>query len=67
MFSDAVYDRGAMTLQVLRESFFGLLPVWIRLHRHGDADTADFVRLAERTRLGDLFDTWLFTRGKPAL
>ncbi|MFH8338255.1 M1 family metallopeptidase [Streptomyces sp. AM6-12] len=75
MFADAVYDRGAMTLQVLRErigdrAFFKLLPAWTRLHRYGNADTADFIRLAERIsgqHLGDLFDTWLFTTGKPAL
>ncbi|MFJ4802022.1 M1 family metallopeptidase [Streptomyces murinus] len=75
MFADAVYDRGAMTLQALRErigdkAFFRLLPAWTRLHRHGNADTADFIRLAERIsgqQLGDLFDTWLFTTGKPAL
>ncbi|MEW2274019.1 M1 family metallopeptidase [Streptomyces griseofuscus] len=75
MFAGAVYDRGAMTLQVLRErigdkAFFRLLPAWTRLHRHGNADTAGFIRLAERIsgqQLGDLFDTWLFTTGKPAL
>lgn len=75
MFSDAGHDRGAMTLRVLRErigdkALFEPLPAWTRFHRYGDADTAGFVRLAERTsgrRLGPLFDTWLFTRGKPAL
>ncbi|MEW2619843.1 M1 family metallopeptidase [Streptomyces sp. NPDC048106] len=75
MFADAVYHRGAMTLQMLRErigdkAFFKLLPAWTRLHRYGNADTADFIRLAERIsgqQLGDLFDTWLFTTGKPAL
>ncbi len=75
MFASAVYDRGAMTLQVLRErigdkAFFELLPAWTKLHRYGNADTADFIRLAERVsgqQLDDLFDTWLFTTGKPAL
>ncbi|GGW19695.1 peptidase [Streptomyces capoamus] len=75
MFASAVYQRGAMTLQVLRErigdaAFFRLLPAWTRLHRYGNADTADFIRLAERVsgqQLDDLFDTWLFTTGKPAL
>ncbi|MFI7387115.1 M1 family metallopeptidase [Streptomyces sp. NPDC049813] len=74
MFASAVYQRGAMTLQVLRErigdrAFFRLLPAWTRLHRHANADTSDFVALAERIsgqRLDDLFDTWLFTAGKPA-
>ncbi|MGW1589107.1 M1 family metallopeptidase [Streptomyces sp. NPDC002386] len=75
MFASAVYQRGAMTLQMLRErigdrAFFELLPAWTRLHRYGNADTADFVRLAERIsgqRLGDLFDPWLYTTGRPAL
>ncbi|GGV25363.1 peptidase [Streptomyces filipinensis] len=75
MFASAVYQRGAMTLQMLRErigdkAFFRLLPAWTRLHRYGNADTADFIRLAERVsgqKLDDLFDTWLFTTGKPAL
>ncbi|MEW2409532.1 M1 family metallopeptidase [Streptomyces griseoviridis] len=75
MFASAVYQRGAMTLQMLRErigdrAFFALLPAWTKLHRYGNADTADFVRLAEKVsgqQLDDLFDTWLFTAGKPAL
>ncbi|MFG2124176.1 M1 family metallopeptidase [Streptomyces sp. NPDC048710] len=75
MFASAVYQRGAMTLQALRErigdeAFFRLLPIWTRLHRYGNADTADFIRLAERIsgqQLDDLFDTWLFTTGKPTL
>ncbi|WP_030667536.1 M1 family metallopeptidase [Streptomyces cellulosae] len=75
MFASAVYQRGAMTLQVLRErigdaAFFKLLPTWTKLHRYGNADTDDFVRLAERIsgkQLDDLFQTWLFTTGKPAL
>ncbi|MFE9451239.1 M1 family metallopeptidase [Streptomyces sp. NPDC006739] len=75
MFASAVYQRGAMTLQALRErigdkAFFRLLPAWTSLHRYGNADTADFVRLAERVsgqKLDDLFQTWLFTTGKPTL
>ena len=74
MLASAVYQRGAMTLQVLRErigdtAFFKLLPAWTALHRYGSADTADFVRLAEKIsgqRLDDLFGTWLLTKGKPA-
>ncbi|QNP70044.1 M1 family metallopeptidase [Streptomyces roseirectus] len=75
MFASAVYQRGAMTLQVLRErigdaAFFKLLPTWTKLHRYGNANTAEFIRLAEKIsgrQLDDLFDTWLFTTGKPAL
>ncbi|MFF8944820.1 M1 family metallopeptidase [Streptomyces sp. NPDC014864] len=75
MFASAVYQRGAMTLQMLRErigdpAFFRLLPAWTRLHRYGSANTAGFIRLAERVsgrQLDDLFQKWLFTTGKPAL
>ncbi|GHF09916.1 peptidase [Streptomyces spiralis] len=75
MFASAVYQRGAMTLQALRErigdrAFFRLLPAWTKLHRYGNANTADFVRLAEQVsgqHLGDLFQKWLYTTGKPAL
>ncbi|WP_411143588.1 M1 family metallopeptidase [Streptomyces sp. x-80] len=75
MFSDAVYERGAMTLQALRErigdpAFFRLLPAWTAAHRYGNADTSQFIALAERIsgqRLDGFFDTWLNTPGKPAL
>ncbi|GGX80025.1 peptidase [Streptomyces minutiscleroticus] len=75
MFASAVYQRGAMTLQALRErigdtAFFRLLPTWAELHRYGNADTADFIQLAEEISgqpLDDLFRTWLSTRGKPNL
>jgi aminopeptidase N len=75
MFSSAVYQRGAMTLQALRErigdtAFFELLPAWTALHRYGNANTGDFLRLAERIsgqRLDDLFQKWIYTTGKPTL
>ncbi|MGW7080515.1 M1 family metallopeptidase [Streptomyces sp. NPDC054866] len=75
MFASAVYQRGAMTLQVLRErigdkAFFKLLPAWAKQQRYGNAETADFIRLAEKIsgkQLDALFETWLFTKGKPAL
>lgn len=75
MFAGAVYDRGAMTLQALRErigdkAFFRLLPAWTKLHRYGNANTADFVRLAEKVsgqHLDAFFQKWLFTTGKPTL
>ncbi|MFF4976463.1 M1 family metallopeptidase [Streptomyces sp. NPDC001083] len=75
MFASAVYQRGAMTLQMLRErigdtAFFKLLPAWTKQHRYGNANTADFIRLAEKIsgkQLDDLFQTWLFTPGKPSL
>jgi aminopeptidase N len=75
MFASAVYQRGAMTLQMLRErigdnAFFRLLPAWTSAHRYGNATTEQFIALAEKIsgqQLDDLFNTWLFTPGKPTL
>ncbi|MFI9719441.1 M1 family metallopeptidase [Streptomyces sp. NPDC052396] len=75
MFSGAVYGRGAMALQALRErigdqAFFRLLPAWTSRHRYGNASVGQFIALAEQVsgqRLGDLFHTWLSQPGKPAL
>ncbi|PBC70612.1 peptidase M1-like protein [Streptomyces sp. TLI_235] len=72
---DAVYLRGAMTLQALRTTigdhdFFQLLREWARTHRYGTADTRDLLNLAEKIshrRLGPLFDAWLYTAAKPPL
>jgi aminopeptidase N len=75
MFASAVYQRGAMTLQVLREkigdkAFFKLLRTWVADYKYGNAETSEFIKYAERIsgqQLDDLFKTWLFTKGKPAL
>jgi aminopeptidase N len=74
LFSRSVYDRGAMTLQALREkigddSFFRLTKQWAGKYRDSDATTADFITLAERVssqQLDDFFQTWLYTDTKPA-
>ena len=74
LFDDAVYLRGAMTLQVLRDAvgdaaFFDVLRTWARTRRDGGGTTAAFVALAERRsgrQLDGLFRTWLSTPGKPA-
>ncbi|WP_371496807.1 M1 family metallopeptidase [Kitasatospora sp. NBC_00374] len=71
---NAVYLRGAMTLQQLRtvlgdHDFFALLRAWQEKYRHANADTGDLRRLAERISgkdLGPLFQAWLYTEGKPA-
>jgi len=75
MFDGTVYDRGAMTLQALRERvgdrrFFAILRQWYAGHRYGNVETAQFVALAERVSGQDLtsfFDTWLYQPGKPAV
>ncbi|MFD7162140.1 M1 family metallopeptidase [Streptomyces violascens] len=75
MFASAVYQRGAMMLQELRErigdqAFFKLLPAWTKLHRYQNADTEDFIDLAEQISgksLDGLFQKWIYDTGKPAL
>jgi aminopeptidase N len=74
-FDDAVYDRGALTVQALRsavgdDAFFAILRAWTAKKKDSTATTAEFVALAERIsgrRLADLFTTWLYTKGKPAI
>jgi aminopeptidase N len=73
MFHTPVYDRGAMTLQALREKvgdavFFGILRTWFAEHRNGNVTTAQFIALAERIsgqQLDQFFDVWLYEEGRP--
>lgn len=73
-FDDAVYDRGAVAIQALRDTigdhaFLTLLKAWPALHRYGNGTIADFQRLAERLSGKDLtsfFRIWLYTPAKPA-
>jgi aminopeptidase N len=75
LFHASVYDRGAMTLHQLRlavgdEVFFTIVRRWAATHQHGNGTTAQFIALAEKLSgkdLGELFKTWLFTPGRPAL
>lgn len=73
-FDGAVYDRGAVAIQVLRntigdKAFFALLKAWPAQHQYGNGSIAEFQKLAEKIsgkKLGPLFETWLFTAAKPA-
>jgi aminopeptidase N len=73
-FDDAVYDRGAVAVQALRDTigdpaFRALLTTWPALHRHGNGTIPQLEQLAERLSGKDLsgfFRTWLFTPAKPA-
>jgi aminopeptidase N len=73
LFNGAVYIRGAMTLQVLRNQvgdrdFFRILRAWAARKSGGNGSTGQFIRLAEcisGQQLDELFDAWLFTPGKP--
>ncbi|MDT0545139.1 MULTISPECIES: M1 family metallopeptidase [Streptomyces] len=73
-FHAAVYDRGAIALQALRnevgdEDFFAILKGWPTERRYGNGSVRDFEAYAEKVSgrpLGAVFDTWLFTASKPA-
>jgi aminopeptidase N len=74
LFSDPVYVRGAMTLQVLRnevgdDTFFEIIQAWAATKSGGTGTTEEFVALAEDIAGEDLneavWDPWLFTAGKP--
>jgi len=74
LFHTPVYDRGAMTLQALREkignddTFLTLLRTWYGENRYSNVTTADFIATAERVsglQLDHFFDVWLFQEGRP--
>ncbi|GAA2708562.1 M1 family metallopeptidase [Micromonospora olivasterospora] len=73
LFSQSVYQRGAMTVHALRgtvgdAAFFEILRTWAADRRDGNATTADFVALAEQVagrQLDVLFDAWLYGTERP--
>ncbi|MGP9017316.1 M1 family metallopeptidase [Streptomyces sp. BR1] len=73
-FDLAVYDRGALAIQALRnavgdKAFFAILKGWPTAHQYGNANVGDFVQYAEKISgkpLAGLFDTWLYQQAKPA-
>jgi aminopeptidase N len=73
LFDGTVYDRGAMTLQALREkigdrAFFQIMRRWATEHRYGNVTTPQFVALAEQVsgvQLDHFFDVWLYRAEKP--
>ena len=74
VFDPAVYGRGAMTLQALRNrvgdaTFWKILRTWIREQRGGNGSTEEFEEVAARVShedLGTFFTAWLRTPSKPA-
>ena len=73
LFHTPVYDRGAMTLQALRQkvgngTFLDILRSWYADNKYGNVTTADFIALAEDIsgqNLDQFFQVWLFEEGKP--
>ncbi|WP_112274983.1 M1 family metallopeptidase [Lentzea terrae] len=74
VFDGAVYDRGALAVHALRvavgdEKFFEILKTWTAEKKFSNATVEEFIAVAERVsgqQLDQLFQTWLFTKGKPA-
>jgi aminopeptidase N len=74
VFDGAVYGRGAMALQALRnrvgdETFWRVVQTWLREQRGGNGSTPELEEVAARVSgqdLGSFFDTWLSTLAKPA-
>ncbi|MGK5742779.1 M1 family metallopeptidase [Micromonospora sp. URMC 103] len=74
LFSDAVYQRGGMTVHALRvavgdKAFFEILKTWAAEKRNSNGTTEEFVALAERVsgkKLKGLFDAWLYGTTRPA-
>jgi aminopeptidase N len=75
LFAGSVYDRGALTLHVLRrtigdDAFFTLLHRWVERYGGRSASTADFEALAEEVsgqELTPMFDAWLRAPTAPSL
>jgi len=74
LFDGAVYERGAMTLQALRnliggQTFATLLRAWAAQKADSNGSTEEFRALAEQLSgrdLGGFFDAWLVAETKPA-
>ncbi|GAB3034839.1 peptidase [Nocardioides flavus (ex Wang et al. 2016)] len=74
IFDGAVYSRGAMTLQALRnrvgdDVFWRILRTWIREQKGGNGSSTEFEELAARVSGQDLrsfFTAWLRTPARPA-
>lgn len=73
MFSFAVYFRGALTLEALRQlvgdpAFYEVLRRWVAEHRYGNVSTQEFIALAEQVsgrQLDSFFEVWLYRGSKP--
>jgi aminopeptidase N len=75
IFDSAVYYRGAMTLQALRDqvgddAFFAIVKGWAADNAGGSVSTAQFIDYAEQVsgqELAGFFDNWLFSPAKPVI
>ena len=73
LFHTPVYDRGAMTLQALRQKvgeavFLQIVRTWYAENKFSNVTTQDFIALSERVfgqQLDQFFQVWLFEEGRP--
>ena len=73
LFHTTVYDRGAISLQALREkvgdaTFFDTLRHWYENNKYDNVATPDFIDLAEQEsgqNLDQFFQVWLYEEGRP--
>jgi aminopeptidase N len=73
LFDGTVYNRGAMTLQALRQkvgdpAFFQILRTWATDNRYGNVTIPEFISLSEQIshmQLDHFFDVWLVRPEKP--
>jgi aminopeptidase N len=74
LFDGAVYQRGAMAVQALRnrlgdDGFWTLVRTWLDARRDGNGSVAQFVALAESVSgedLGGFFEVWLDSSVRPS-
>lgn len=75
LFRGTVYLRGAVTLHALRlrlgdDAFFQTLRAYTERYRHANADTDDFIAVAEAVsgdELDPFFDAWLYQPALPPI
>ncbi len=75
LFNMGVYIRGGLTLHALRlevgdDAFFDILQTYASRYKYGNADTKDFIGVAEEIsgrKLGSFFDGWLYARDMPGM
>jgi aminopeptidase N len=75
LFNQGVYMRGALTLYALREKIGAnalgrLLQTYYKTYRDGNADTREFIDLAEKIsgqKLGNFFNAWLYGEPVPEI
>lgn len=74
LFAGAVYDRGAMTVQALRnrigeKDLVTVFKQWNKKHKYDDSSITQFRKLSEKVsgeKLKPFFKNWLYVGEKPA-